>query len=84
MKNGTIAYLDPDKDGHLPSHTFSFTPTLTRQFKDLLKVNYNKIMAQDFYTGCGKPTCTWCQFVKDNQAVPRSSTAIDELDDGME
>jgi len=28
---------------------------------------WKKIQARDFYTGCGKEDCRWCNFVKDNQ-----------------
>jgi DNA helicase-2/ATP-dependent DNA helicase PcrA len=37
--------------------------TVTQQITDV----WNKIQARDFYTGCGKEDCTWCNFVKDNK-----------------
>jgi len=36
--------------------------TVTRQITD----TWAKIQAHDFYTGCGKNDCHWCNFVKDN------------------
>jgi DNA helicase-2/ATP-dependent DNA helicase PcrA len=27
---------------------------------------YQKILAHDFNTGCGKKECDWCHFVKSN------------------
>ena len=26
-----------------------------------------KIQDHDFYTGCGKPECSWCNFVKEHK-----------------
>jgi ATP-dependent DNA helicase UvrD/PcrA len=31
-----------------------------------ITTTWNKIQSQDFYTGCGKPDCHWCNFVKDH------------------
>ena len=37
--------------------------TVTQQ----LTTVWQKIQARDFYTGCGKEDCHWCNFVKDNK-----------------
>lgn len=37
--------------------------TVTQQIKD----TWMKIQHHDFYTGCGKENCTWCNFVKDTK-----------------
>ena len=29
-------------------------------------MEWDKIQGHDFYTGCGKPDCHWCEFVKTN------------------
>lgn len=36
--------------------------TVTEQIKS----TWEKIQNRDFYTGCGKPDCHWCNFVKNN------------------
>jgi DNA helicase-2/ATP-dependent DNA helicase PcrA len=28
---------------------------------------WEKIQQKDFYTGCGKEDCHWCNFVKNNE-----------------
>ncbi|MBD0294366.1 MAG: hypothetical protein ICV84_04055, partial [Flavisolibacter sp.] len=33
------------------------------QFKEV----WEKIQQHDFYTGCGKPECEWCRFVKEHK-----------------
>ncbi|MCZ2223492.1 MAG: ATP-dependent helicase [Chitinophagales bacterium] len=37
--------------------------TVTQQIKD----TWQKIQAKEFHTGCGKPECEWCNFVKTNK-----------------
>ncbi len=39
------------------------TTTVTEQLYNV----WEKIQAKDFYTGCGKEECRWCNFVKDNE-----------------
>jgi DNA helicase-2/ATP-dependent DNA helicase PcrA len=38
---------------------------------------WEKIQRRDFYTGCGKPDCHWCNFVKTNNLT----VALHELDE---
>ncbi|MDB5153715.1 MAG: ATP-dependent helicase [Mucilaginibacter sp.] len=37
---------------------------------DQIKTVYQKIMAHDFNTGCGKKDCEWCHFVRSNFTQP--------------
>jgi len=39
------------------------TETVTQQITDA----WTKIQQRDFYTGCGKKDCHWCNFVRDNK-----------------
>ncbi|MBK8311955.1 MAG: hypothetical protein IPL04_14675 [Chitinophagaceae bacterium] len=39
--------------------------TVTHQITD----TWQKIQNKDFKTGCGKPDCEWCNFVKSNNLV---------------
>lgn len=59
-------FIEPDKDGNYHNKTIEITAqdveTVTMQLTDVWK----KIQARDFYTGCGKPECHWCNFVKNN------------------
>jgi DNA helicase-2/ATP-dependent DNA helicase PcrA len=38
---------------------------------------WNKIQDKDFYTGCGKEDCHWCNFVKNNELA----VALHELEE---
>jgi len=79
-----ISYLDLDKQGQLFEHQVNVSQDDIRQFKQLLVGSYRKIIAQDFYTGCGKETCEWCRFVNENIDPPSvSSEDIENLDDKM-
>ncbi len=44
--------------------------------KEQIKNVWERIQAHDFYTGCGKKDCNWCNFVKTNNI---NSSAIEEL-----
>ena len=48
--------------------------TVTQQIKSV----WEKIQAKDFYTGCGKPECHWCNFVKNNEL----SVALHQITNG--
>jgi hypothetical protein len=37
---------------------------------DQITKTYQKIMAHDFDTGCGKKECDWCHFVRSNFEQP--------------
>ncbi|MBX2931524.1 MAG: ATP-dependent helicase [Chitinophagaceae bacterium] len=48
---------------------------VTAQIKD----TWQKIQAKEFHTGCGKPECEWCSFVKTNELTINRNT--DDADD---
>ncbi|MES2331958.1 MAG: ATP-dependent DNA helicase [Bacteroidota bacterium] len=59
-------FIEPDKKKQYRKEKIIITPeditTVTQQIKTV----WQKIQQRDFYTGCGKPDCHWCNFVKDN------------------
>ena len=42
-----------------------------------IKMVWEKIQQKDFYTGCGKEDCHWCNFVKNNELA----VALHELEE---
>lgn len=62
-------FIEPDKKkGYLKEKriiTDSDIATVTSQIETV----WTKIQGRDFYTGCGKEDCRWCQFVKTNEMV---------------
>jgi len=43
------------------------TPEDTAAVLWQIRETWDKIQAKDFYTGCGKEDCHWCNFVKTNE-----------------
>ncbi|MEM9928191.1 MAG: ATP-dependent DNA helicase [Bacteroidota bacterium] len=76
VQDAYISYLDLDKKGELTMESLAFSPEAIRQVRTLLKESYQAIQAQDFYTGCGKEDCEWCNFVRENMAPP-AHTRVD-------
>ena len=60
-------FIEPDKKKGYQKRKIYIEPedieTVTRQVTSV----WQKIQARDFYTGCGKEDCHWCNFVKDNK-----------------
>jgi len=59
-------FIEPDKKKNYQKKKIIIYPadieTVTQQITDV----WNKIQRHDFYTGCGKENCHWCNFVKTN------------------
>ncbi len=59
-------FIEPDKKKNYRKEKVVITPaditTVTQQIVD----TWEKIQNRDFYTGCGKADCHWCNFVKTN------------------
>ncbi|MBI2283947.1 MAG: ATP-dependent helicase [Bacteroidetes bacterium] len=60
-------FIEPDKKKQYRKEKILIRPeditTVTEQVKNV----WQKIQDRDFYTGCGKPECHWCNFVKTNE-----------------
>jgi DNA helicase II / ATP-dependent DNA helicase PcrA len=60
-------FVEPDKKKEYRKEKIVITPADTETVKQQITDTWQKIQARDFYTGCGKEDCHWCNFVKDNQ-----------------
>ena len=60
-------FVEPDKKGEYRKEKIIISPadteTVTQQLTDV----WQKIQGRDFYTGCGRSDCYWCNFVRDNK-----------------
>ncbi len=87
---------DPSHDWHVVSTEFDFIEPVGDEYKtELVEVTdadvttvtqqiistWQKIQNREFKTGCGKPDCDWCNFVKSNHLSVALHPAEDE--DGM-
>jgi DNA helicase-2/ATP-dependent DNA helicase PcrA len=50
----------------------------TEVLREQIKWVWNKIQERDYYTGCGKKECHWCNFVKTNKLGKEISTEEQE------
>ncbi|RYY46362.1 MAG: ATP-dependent helicase [Chitinophagaceae bacterium] len=60
-------FVEPDKKKEYRKEKITITPADTETVTQQLTATWQKIQDRDFYTGCGKEDCHWCNFVKNNQ-----------------
>ena len=58
-------FVEPVNDEYYKERIV-ITPEDTAEVTGQIKSVYQKILAHDFNTGCGKKECDWCHFVKSN------------------
>jgi DNA helicase-2/ATP-dependent DNA helicase PcrA len=60
-------FIEPDKKTGHQKRKIYIEPRDTETVTQQLAAVWQKIQARDFYTGCGKEDCHWCNFVKTNK-----------------
>jgi len=60
-------FVEPDKTKNYRKEKIVITPADTQTVKNQITEVWDKIQQRDFYTGCGKEDCHWCNFVIDNR-----------------
>ena len=73
-------FVEPDDSNEYVSVDIIPTEDDLQTVRQQIKDTWLKIQNQDFYTGCGKEDCTWCNFVKDNKQYVQ----LLETDEGNE
>ncbi|MFT3682139.1 MAG: PD-(D/E)XK nuclease family protein [Ferruginibacter sp.] len=73
-------FVEPDKKKNYRKEKVVITPADTTTVSQQIKSVWDKIQEKDFYTGCGKPDCHWCNFIKDNKL----EVALHELEEETE
>ena len=68
VTSGEISYVEADLRGHFKTKTFEFEPKDSQILRGLISESWERIQAQDF-KGCGKKTCAWCNFIKNNKPL---------------
>jgi len=79
VREGAITFLDPDSEGRFVTLRTAFDSHDMAMLKELIETTYSRIMQQDFYTGCGKSDCQWCNFLRDH--APTDSFTVPEIED---
>lgn len=60
-------FVEPDKNKEYKKEKIIILPEDIETVKYQIKEVWDKIQSRDFYTGCGKEECHWCNFVKENK-----------------
>ena len=81
VTSGIIDYIEPFNGEYLKPD-ISITAEDVTLVKEQMVSVYNRIMKHDFFDGCGKPYCSWCNFAKHHEIADKYVSLIDEeLDD---
>jgi DNA helicase-2/ATP-dependent DNA helicase PcrA len=60
-------FVEPNKKKQITSKKVLIEEQDIIEVREQIKYAWDKIQARDFYTGCGKADCHWCNFVKTNK-----------------
>jgi DNA helicase II / ATP-dependent DNA helicase PcrA len=70
-------FVEPDKKKQYRKEKIVITPADLETVSQQITSVWDKIQQREFYTGCGKEDCHWCNFVKKNNIA----IALHELED---
>jgi DNA helicase-2/ATP-dependent DNA helicase PcrA len=73
-------FVEPDKKKEYRKVKIMITPEDITTVTQQIIQTWEKIRNREFYTGCGKPDCHWCNFVKNNDLA----MALHAMDEGEE
>jgi len=68
-------FIEPDSKKKYQKKKIIITPEDTTTVIHQITDTWQKIQRHDFYTGCGKDDCHWCNFVKTNNLVVELETS---------
>lgn len=71
-------FVEPDKKKKYRKEKLVISPADTEIVIGQIKDTWEKIQRREFYTGCGKEDCHWCNFVKTNNLAIALHEAADE------
>jgi DNA helicase II / ATP-dependent DNA helicase PcrA len=70
-------FLEPDKKKNYRREKLIISPADITTVTQQIRTVWEKIQNKEFYTGCGKEDCHWCNFVKTNELA----IALHELEE---
>lgn len=70
-------FIEPDKKKQYRKEKISISPADIATVTNQVTGTWQKIQNREFYTGCGKEDCHWCNFVKTNELA----VALHELEE---
>lgn len=82
VKSTMLSFVNPDDKGGFAEPEIVFEASQLESMRKLIAETYQKILAQDFYRGCGEPDCNWCRLTRENAVWADLSNREEEaLDD---
>lgn len=74
-------FIEPDKKKVYRKEKIVIQPEHIEKVTEQIKHVWERIQARDFYTGCYKEDCHWCNFVKNNKmAVALHDLPVEEVE----
>ncbi len=73
-------FVEPDKNKKYQKRKIVISPADTETVRHQVVSTWEKIQNREFYTGCGKEDCHWCNFIKDNNLA----VALHEMEEAEE
>lgn len=73
-------FIEPDKKKQYRKEKILIRPEDITTVTEQIKTVWQKIQGREFYTGCGKPECHWCNFVKTNEMAVALHELSEETD----
>ena len=71
-------FIEPDNKKNYKKEKIVIRPEDEVIVINQITETWEKIQNHDFYTGCGKEDCHWCNFVKTNKLDISASVAEEE------
>lgn len=82
VNTGIINWVDPNSKGKFTNTSIEIQAQDLIFMRQLVKETYAKIQNHEFYEGCGKSDCKWCNFVRHHIAPDSfAEVEVEELDD---
>ena len=67
VSSAEFDFVEPNKKKAFEKIAIQITDADLTTVQQQVKMVWAKIQEKDFYTGCGKEDCHWCNFVKNNE-----------------
>lgn len=71
-------FIEPNRQKEYFKEKIVITPEDTTTVTQQITETWAKIQNKEFYTGCGKEDCKWCNFVKDNKLQVALHSLVEE------
>ncbi|NND31133.1 MAG: ATP-dependent helicase [Saprospiraceae bacterium] len=80
MDQGIMSFIEPDKYGEFEDVSFHVSSGEMELVSNQIVDAYAKMRNHEFDKDCGRPHCTWCNFIKNDYVLP-PEIIEDENDD---